>query len=210
MVAPAKLRGGIVAFLADRTFAVITARDAAGNLWSSPLIGKPGFLTVTSPTTLRVHTTVAHGDPLDAAPAGQPVGLVVMEFAVRRRVRINGTLTCVDNHGLTVEVEQAYGNCPQYIQQRTLTPITNTQQELEQPRYDAALSDEDVTQISTADTFFLGTTHPDRGNDASQSRRPSRVRPGRAERGVGGRTTPATTCSTASGTSRHLSNPPGL
>ena len=29
MLAPAKLRGGIVAFLADRTFAVITARDAA-------------------------------------------------------------------------------------------------------------------------------------------------------------------------------------
>src|SRR5829696_2600191 len=70
MLAPAKLRGGIVAFLADRTFAVITAQDAAGSLWSSPLIGKPGFLTVTSPTTLRVHTTMAHGDPLDAAPAG--------------------------------------------------------------------------------------------------------------------------------------------
>ena len=167
MLAPARLRGGIVAFLADRTFAVITARDAAGSLWSSPLIGKPGFLTVTSPTTLRVHTTVAHGDPLDAAPAGQPVGLVVMEFAARRRVRINGALTCVDDHGLTVEVEQAYGNCPRYIQQRTLTPISNTRQELEQPRYDAALSDEDVTQISAADTFFLGTTHPDQGNDAS-------------------------------------------
>ena len=122
MLAPAKLRGGIVAFLADRTFAVITAQDAAGSLWSSPLIGKPGFLTVTSPTTLRVHTTMAHGDPLDAAPAGQPVGLVVMEFAARRRVRINDILTSVDDHGLTVEVEQAYGNCPQYIQQRTLTP----------------------------------------------------------------------------------------
>jgi hypothetical protein len=90
-----------------------------------------------------------------------------MEFAARRRVRINDTLTCVDDHGLTVEAEQAYGNCPQYIQQRTLTPITNTRQELEQPRYDAALSDEAVTQISAADTFFLGTTHPDRGNDAS-------------------------------------------
>ena len=41
MLAPAMLRGGIVAFLADRTFAVITARDAAGSLWSSPLIGNP-------------------------------------------------------------------------------------------------------------------------------------------------------------------------
>jgi uncharacterized protein len=53
MLAPAKLRGGIVAFPADRTFAVITARDAAESLWSSPLIGKPGFLTVTSPPASR-------------------------------------------------------------------------------------------------------------------------------------------------------------
>jgi uncharacterized protein len=41
MLAPAKLRGGIVAFLADRTFAAIAARDAAVSLWSSPLIGNP-------------------------------------------------------------------------------------------------------------------------------------------------------------------------
>ena len=32
MLDPAELRGGIVAFLADRTFAVITARDADGRL----------------------------------------------------------------------------------------------------------------------------------------------------------------------------------
>ena len=33
MLAPAELRGGLATFLADRTFAVLAARDLAGRLW---------------------------------------------------------------------------------------------------------------------------------------------------------------------------------
>ncbi len=167
MLAPVELRGGIVAFLADRTFAALTARDANGRLWTSTLIGEAGFLEVASPTTLRIGVVVAHGDPLENVPAGQSVGLVVMEFATRRRVRVNGALTHRDAGGLTVEVEQAYGNCPQYIQQRTLIPTGNDRQFLEEAPYDAVLSADDAAQVRAADTFFLGTTHPDRGKDAS-------------------------------------------
>ena len=92
MLEPAKLGGGIGAFLADRTFAVITARDAAGRLWTSPLSGPPGFLRPPTPATLAIRCRFADGDPLHGLPAGQQAGLVVVEFAARRRVRINGTL----------------------------------------------------------------------------------------------------------------------
>jgi hypothetical protein len=74
MLAPAELRGGIVRFLADRTFAALTARDAAGRLWTSSLTREAGFLGVASPTTLHVGAGAAHGDPLDNPPVGQPVG----------------------------------------------------------------------------------------------------------------------------------------
>jgi pyridoxamine 5'-phosphate oxidase-like protein len=90
MLGPAELRGGTAAFLADRTFAVITARDAAGRLWTSPLAGPRGFLEVAGPTTLAVRAQLPHGDPLHGLPAGQKAGLVVVEFAARRRVRVNG------------------------------------------------------------------------------------------------------------------------
>ena len=93
MLDPAELRGGIAAFLADRTFAVITARDSAGRLWTSPLSGSRGFLEVTGPTTLAAHAQLREGDPLHGLPGGQKAGLVVVEFAARRRVRVNGTLT---------------------------------------------------------------------------------------------------------------------
>src|SRR3984957_7219712 len=120
MLAPAELRGGIVAFLADRTFAVITARDADGRLWSSPLTGPAGFLEAVAPTTLAIHARLLDGDPLRGLPAGQQAGLVVVEFATRRRVRVNGILSAAGGDTLAIEVEQAYGNCPQYIHQRVL------------------------------------------------------------------------------------------
>ncbi|CAN5197932.1 pyridoxamine 5'-phosphate oxidase family protein [soil metagenome] len=166
MLEPVELRGGIVTFLAERTFAVITGRDDANRLWTSPLTGQPGFLEASSPTTLTIHTALLSGDPLYQLGAGQPVGLVVVEFATRRRVRINGLLADVSGDGLVVEVEQAYGNCPQYIHHRRLVPDTGDAASPD-VRRGLTLDDEDVELIRSADTFFLGTTHPERGNDAS-------------------------------------------
>ena len=187
MLDPAQLRGGIVAFLADRTFAAITARDADGRLWTSPLSGPPGFLEAVGPTTLAIRARLPDGDPLHGLPAGQQAGLVVVELAARRRVRVNGTLTAVDGDSLVIEVEQAYGNCPQYIHQRVLARRGLAQDDVAQDglarddvaqddlaqdgpgdvRRDAALSPADARLIRAADTFFLGTTNPERGSDSS-------------------------------------------
>ena len=167
MLDPAELRGGIVAFLADRTFAVITARDADGRLWSSPLTGPAGFLEAVTPTTLSIHARLPEGDPLHGLPAGQQAGLVVVEFATRRRVRVNGTLTTAGGGALAIDVEQAYGNCPQYIHQRVLAPGDPGQRDLGDMRRDAELSPADAELVSGADTFFLGTTNPERGSDTS-------------------------------------------
>jgi predicted pyridoxine 5'-phosphate oxidase superfamily flavin-nucleotide-binding protein len=167
MLEPVELDGGIARFLADRTFAALTGRDDGGRLWITPLTGSPGFLNVTSPTTLEVGVELPAGDPLYGRPAGQPVGLVVVEFAARRRVRVNGTLIQTGPRGLVITVEQAYGNCPQYIQQRVLVPEHRDQAEAGDVRCGRALAAEDIELIRGADTFFLGTTHPERGSDAS-------------------------------------------
>jgi uncharacterized protein len=167
MLEPAELRGGIVAFLADRTFAVITARDADGRLWSSPLTGPAGFLAAVTPTTLSIHARLQADDPLHGLPAGQQAGLVVVEFATRRRVRVNGTLTTAVDGALAIDVEQAYGNCPQYIHQRVLGPGDPGRCDPGGARRGAGLSPADAELIGRADTFFLGTTNPERGSDTS-------------------------------------------
>jgi predicted pyridoxine 5'-phosphate oxidase superfamily flavin-nucleotide-binding protein len=167
MLDRAELHGGIAAFLAGRTFAVITARDAGGRLWTSPLSGPPGFLEAIAPTTLAVRARLPEGDPLHGLPAGQQVGLVVVEFAARRRVRVNGTLAAAYGDVLVIEVEQAYGNCPQYIHQRLLAPASPGLAPDGDVRRDTALSPADAELIRAADTFFLGTTNPECGSDTS-------------------------------------------
>ncbi|MET7388930.1 pyridoxamine 5'-phosphate oxidase family protein [Streptomyces sp. NPDC005529] len=167
MLAPAQLGGGIARFLEDRTFAAITARDERGTLWISPLTGAPGFLDVASPTTLEVRALPVEGDPLRLLPARQPVGLIVVEFATRRRLRINGHLSGTDTDVLRIDVEQAYGNCPQYIQRRHLHSVGHPGHSAHPVRQASVLAPEDAELISRSDTLLVGTTHPTRGNDAS-------------------------------------------
>jgi uncharacterized protein len=168
MVSRGELRSGVAAFLSDTTFAALTARDRSGRLWTSPLLGPPGLLRAASSTTLWIDTALPSADPLHQLPDGQPVGLIAIDFTTRRRVRINGFLASAGASGLAVDVEQAYGNCPKYIQQRRLhidpaQPDTDRSQLFfgEVPR------PEDVSLVQAADTFFFGTTHPGYGNDAS-------------------------------------------
>jgi predicted pyridoxine 5'-phosphate oxidase superfamily flavin-nucleotide-binding protein len=162
MLAAPVLDGGPRRFLAARTFAVVAARDADGALWSAPLSGPPGFLDAAH-TRLTVHTTPRAGDPLAGLPAGQRLGLLAIDLAARRRMRVNGTLVHAGDR-LEIEVDQAYGNCPKYIHARPDAPA---------PAGDAhrvrtsELNGGHVRLIRAADTFFLGTSHPTRGNDSS-------------------------------------------
>ena len=126
-----------------------------------------GFLEAVAPTTLAIHARLPEGDPLRGLPAGQQVGLVVVEFALRRRVRVNGILSAAGDDTLAIEVEQAYGNCPQYIHQRVLAQGDPGQRDPGDVRRGAALSPADTGLIRAADTFFLGTTNPERGSDTS-------------------------------------------
>lgn len=179
MVEPAELSGGIADFLAARTFLVIAGRDHEGRLWASPLTGPAGFLEVVSATELAVHASIQGGDALHGLEAGQKLGMTAVEFAARRRVRLNGTLTTAADGLLAVRVEQAFGNCPQYIQQRILQPVAapGTGDPAE-TRRDTALSEDDIRLISTADTLFLGSANPGRGADAShRGGAPGFVRP---------------------------------
>jgi hypothetical protein len=165
MLDPAHLGGGAAKFLAQRTLAMLTGRDRTGSRWISPLLGPAGFLDGHD-TTLDVHAAPAEADPLHALPAGQQVGLLAVEFAIRRRMRVNGTLTEVGPDRLVIEVEQAFGNCPSYIQQRLVEP-TQGRSAIAQAVESDGLNAAQRALIRGADTFFLGTAHPTRGADAS-------------------------------------------
>lgn len=109
---------------------------------------------------------------------------------------MNGTLVVAARDVLVVAVDQAYGNCPRYIQQRWINYVpayAATPAAAPSRRLDGA----HATLIETADTFFLGTAHPTRGPT------PPTAAVGPASYAStttpsGGTTSRATTCSTAS------------
>ncbi|MEM6110269.1 pyridoxamine 5'-phosphate oxidase family protein [Mycobacterium sp. 050272] len=168
MATRGQLRTATADFVAAAQLAVLTARDAAGRLWTSPLLGQPGFLRAATPTTLHIENPFPDADPLHDLPAGQPAGLIVIDFAARRRVRINGVLAQADSGGLAIDVDQAYGNCPKFIRNRHLRLSANASGPDRTPVFTGELlRPEDRQLIERADTFFLGTSHPTSGNDAS-------------------------------------------
>ncbi|MGO9353479.1 MAG: pyridoxamine 5'-phosphate oxidase family protein [Mycobacterium sp.] len=166
MLDSAHLSAGAARFLALQTFTAVTGRDRNGVLWISALAAPAGFLQGDD-NVLRVSTVPREGDPLHRMPIGQQIGLVAIDFAARRRMRLNGTLVGGDNAGLTVQIDQAYGNCPQYIHRRELNVSMFTATPAADARHSTRLDATDQALIAASDTFFLGTSHPIRGSDAS-------------------------------------------
>ncbi|MET8574994.1 pyridoxamine 5'-phosphate oxidase family protein [Streptomyces sp. NPDC005012] len=111
-------------FLAEQPMIVVGAADAKGRLWATLLTGPPGFLRVPGPRTLLVNAAPAPGDPLDDVLRGAgrgghglQVGMIAVETATRRRMRINGRARWTGD-GLQVGVDQVVANCPKYLQKR--------------------------------------------------------------------------------------------
>ncbi|WP_245849140.1 pyridoxamine 5'-phosphate oxidase family protein [Mycobacterium palustre] len=165
MLGVSRLSVGATGFLASQRFAALTGRDGDGLLWVSPLTAPPGFLRAHD-GVLRVAARPRAGDPLHAMPGGQPVGLISVDFAARRRLRINGTLVGTDPAGMTVRVDQSYGNCPKYIHPRGID-VRAFAAPPARARRTTFLDRAERAMIAASDTFFLGTTHPTRGSDAS-------------------------------------------
>ncbi len=158
-------------FFEQLPFVVLGAVGDTGAPWATLLEGAPGFLRAPDPRTLRVGALPAHGDPARAGiEEGASIGLLGIEPSTRRRNRVNGRVAELDEAGLTLAVEQSFGNCPQYIQTRDLAftrdPAETFEPPLERrPSLDAAAR----AQIAAADTFFVASYGGDhrRGVDVS-------------------------------------------
>jgi uncharacterized protein len=163
MVAAAAVGEGMRRFLAERELAFLTAEDGDGVLWTSPVFGPRGFCDGRG-DELTLASTPSVGDPLHGLAAGRSVGLLFVDFPRRRRLRVNGVLTRSGPDGLAVAVEQAFGNCPRYITPR---PTGSAAAPAGPGRRSTRLTPAQVAQITGADTFVLGTRHPERGVDTS-------------------------------------------
>ncbi|MGB7262536.1 MAG: pyridoxamine 5'-phosphate oxidase family protein, partial [Albidovulum sp.] len=91
--------------------------DDDGWPWASMLTGGPNFIASPNNKRLDLDATPLADDPLAAnLKQGASVGLVGIELSTRRRNRMNATVRSVSDGGVSLDVVQSFGNCPQYIQ----------------------------------------------------------------------------------------------
>ena len=119
---------GALKFINQQPMAILGSLDRDLNVWASVLVGRAGFMTAVDDRTVEFDLTriVKNAeDPFWANVEDQPeVGMLVIELATRRRLRLNGRLTRRTSEKLRLDVEASYPNCPKYIQRRLITTHT--------------------------------------------------------------------------------------
>lgn len=147
-------------FFAQLPYLFVGAIDSNGWPLASLLTGRPGFVQSPNAITLLIAALPDGGDPTSEALApDREIGLLGIDFSTRRRNRANGRIMSRDANGIRVAVAQSFGNCPQYIQLRTLVPPRDSPAKppthpIESlPHLDAAAQE----AIQRADTFFVAS-----------------------------------------------------
>ncbi len=147
-------------FYARLPFVILGSVDAAGDCWITLRDGHPGFMRSPDPKTLSLSHIVDPSDPaVGKLAAGSAVGLLGIELHTRRRNRMNGRITAVREGMFEIEVEHAFGNCPQYIQRRDFTFVADPGDRRGSPEPITAIGIDAMARrmIAAADTFFVAS-----------------------------------------------------
>jgi ferredoxin-NADP reductase len=158
-------------------------------MWSTLLFGSSSssadvtdFVQSPDPQHLLLESQPLPGDALASLfENGSDLGILGIEFATRRRNRVNGRIRTNDGKKILFKVDQSFGNCPQYIKPRDWW--TTGMKKNEQvcllndtdlfPRRPSQLTKEQISSIEMAESIFLATGYradgddPRFGNDAS-------------------------------------------
>jgi len=122
-------------FLEDQPMLIVASTEGE-DVRADVLSGAPGFISTPDEQTVHVAGRAFAG----------PVGLLALEPATRRRMRVNGVATPTAT-GFAVSTDEVYSNCPKYIQRR----------EIAGPAVTGRMPVSDRELIETADTFFVAT-----------------------------------------------------
>jgi predicted pyridoxine 5'-phosphate oxidase superfamily flavin-nucleotide-binding protein len=155
-------------FAAERRFVLVGAADPDGRVWATMLRGEPGFVSAPSPERLHIEARPGSGDPLAETLTGEAdVGVLLIDPATRRRMRVNGRVEVAGPGALDVHTREVYANCPKYIHPREvrLPPVESDRSR--RVTHGTALGPAQAAWIAGADTLFLASRHPAAGADVS-------------------------------------------
>lgn len=147
-------------FYENQPFIIAATIDFQENPWVSILVGKPGFIKAKDSQNLLIDFTPLPNDPFLKNIKKTPhIGLIGIEFATRRRNRVNGRVQ-IKGKQILVQVQQSFGNCPKFIQARNWEWMENNKEWRKEGKVKESkgLDQKMSNIISNADTFFIASS----------------------------------------------------
>ena len=150
---------GAQKFLENQPMVVVSSLDEDNKVWVSPLIGKAGFVSILDTSLLSFNKFEIYSSKKDIfytnIKKNAILGSIFVELATRRRIKINGRVALANNE-IEVITDEVIGNCPKYIQQRSMAPPEDTT--LHEKIEKGDVLDGSMRKLITgADTFFIGS-----------------------------------------------------
>jgi len=160
-------------FLSQIFFFVLSCELESGEVPITILIGEMGFISVEDSGKILRLSLKGHQKPeldpvLGSLKVGAKTGGLAIDLSTRRRLRINGHVKYLTTAEIFIEVDESYPNCPKYIQKRSLRldNVSSIARNYELHK-GKKLLDDHYDLIVRADTFFVGSSNPMGGLDAS-------------------------------------------
>ena len=165
-----RVPNGALKFIDKQPMVVISTQDKNSAIWVSVLAGQPGFVVTKDGTEITISKTLlvsSHEDIFfQNINENASVGLLFIELATRRRLRVNGKIQVSKDH-LTIKVAQAYPNCPKYIQRREMDVRLNPSLAAYTIKKGQSLNEDLKLWFRSADTLFVGSADAQDEMDAS-------------------------------------------
>lgn len=161
---------GAINFIEKQPMAIVSSVDNASNVWVSLIIGDYGFVSVPTANSLSLNKDLIYSDSDDIffknIRTNHQIGSLFIELDTRRRFRINGIASETDRN-IKVEVQEAYPNCPKYIQQRVISAPENFNKIEAVKTTGKELTSDLKNWIQHSDTLFVGSQSTNQKMDAS-------------------------------------------
>ncbi len=157
-------------FISRQAMVIVSTQDKDKNLWVSILLDKPGFVKSVDEKTLKIPLSslrTSRYDPFwDNIEQNKQLAMLFIELSTRSRLRVNGSFSTIED-SLHLHVEQAFTNCPKYIQRRAFEVVDSKTQATDSKEQGESLSSDHINWIKDSDTFFVGSVNDSDHMDVS-------------------------------------------
>ncbi len=165
-----KIQDRVIPFLKTQSSVFISSIDEHNQVWVSVLLGEKNMIEILDERKLSIHTKSTNKEDHDILfsnlISNKEVGLLFIDLATRVRYRINGVADPI-KESIDISVEQAYPNCPKYIQRRRIPILDSRPFKKSRKEFGTTLNKKITDWILNADTFFVGSMNSNNRLDVS-------------------------------------------